>query len=96
MLAGFPLGIFEEATYEERSFILDTGDIDRLPFRWHRRHAKSRRRILRPHAPGPDLSPRITELKRRRNRRQILEEVDAFSGGAHPFDDRTLVVLKVK
>jgi phosphoserine phosphatase RsbU/P len=26
----------------------------------------------------------------------ILEEVDAFSGGQHPFDDRTLVVLKVK
>jgi serine phosphatase RsbU (regulator of sigma subunit) len=26
----------------------------------------------------------------------ILEEVDAFTGGAHPFDDRTLVVLKVK
>jgi serine phosphatase RsbU (regulator of sigma subunit) len=27
---------------------------------------------------------------------KILEEVDAFSGGAHPFDDRTLLVLKVK
>ncbi len=26
-LAGFPLGIFEEATYDERSFILDPGDI---------------------------------------------------------------------
>jgi phosphoserine phosphatase RsbU/P len=27
---------------------------------------------------------------------RILEEVDAFSGGAHAFDDRTLLVLKVK
>ena len=26
-LAGFPLGIFEEATYDERSFILDPGDM---------------------------------------------------------------------
>jgi serine phosphatase RsbU (regulator of sigma subunit) len=26
---------------------------------------------------------------------RILEEVDRFSGGRHPFDDRTLVVLKV-
>jgi serine phosphatase RsbU (regulator of sigma subunit) len=27
---------------------------------------------------------------------RILEELDRFSGGAHPADDRTLVVLKVK
>ena len=26
-LAGFPLGIFEEATYDERTFILDPGDV---------------------------------------------------------------------
>jgi serine phosphatase RsbU (regulator of sigma subunit) len=27
---------------------------------------------------------------------RILEAVDAFSDGRHAFDDRTLVVLKVK
>ena len=27
---------------------------------------------------------------------KILEEVDIYSGGKHPADDRTLVVLKVK
>jgi phosphoserine phosphatase RsbU/P len=27
---------------------------------------------------------------------KILEEVDRFSNGAHPADDRTLVVLKVR
>ncbi|HEV2183272.1 MAG TPA: SpoIIE family protein phosphatase, partial [Candidatus Acidoferrales bacterium] len=26
---------------------------------------------------------------------QLLTNVDEFSGGRHPFDDRTLVVLKV-
>ncbi|MGA8366821.1 MAG: SpoIIE family protein phosphatase, partial [Candidatus Acidiferrales bacterium] len=27
---------------------------------------------------------------------RILEEADRFSGGVHPSDDRTLVVLKVQ
>jgi serine phosphatase RsbU (regulator of sigma subunit) len=27
---------------------------------------------------------------------KILEEADSFSGGQHPADDRTLLVLKVR
>jgi phosphoserine phosphatase RsbU/P len=94
-IEGFPLGIFEEATYDERTFILNAGDIvvfhsDGIgdtqnstgEFFGHERVARI---IVEKH----DLSAdRIADY--------ILEEVDRFSGGQHPFDDRTLVVLKVK
>jgi sigma-B regulation protein RsbU (phosphoserine phosphatase) len=94
-IEGFPLGIFEEATYDERSFVLNAGDIvvfhsDGIgdtqnstgEFFGHERVAKI---ILEKHELHAD---RIADY--------ILEEVDRFSGGQHPFDDRTLVVLKVK
>lgn len=94
-IEGFPLGIFEEATYDERSFVLNAGDIvvfhsDGIgdtqnstgEFFGHERVAKI---IIEKHELHAD---RIADY--------ILEEVDRFSGGQHPFDDRTLVVLKVK
>ena len=94
-IEGFPLGIFEEATYDERSFVLNAGDIvvfhsDGIgdtqnstgEFFGHERVAKI---ILEKHQLSAD---RIADY--------ILEEVDRFSGGQHPFDDRTLLVLKVK
>jgi sigma-B regulation protein RsbU (phosphoserine phosphatase) len=94
-IEGFPLGIFEEATYDERSFVLNAGDIvvfhsDGIgdtqnstgEFFGHERVAKI---ILEKHELHAD---RIADY--------ILEEVDRFSGGQHPFDDRTLVVVKVK
>jgi phosphoserine phosphatase RsbU/P len=94
-LVGFPLGLFEEVEYEQRSFILDTGDVvvfhsdgigDTVnsagQFFGHDR-------ICRLIAEHHELSPNAIADK-------ILEEVDRFSGGAHPADDRTLVVLKVK
>ena len=94
-LEGFPMGIFEEATYDERSFLLDSGDIvvfhsDGIgdtqnadgEFFGHDRVA---RLIVDKQSASAD---RIADY--------ILEEVHNFSGGQHPFDDRTLVVLKVK
>src|SRR5580693_3022750 len=95
MLAGFPLGMFEESTYDQRSYILNEGDIvvfhsDGIgdtqnssgEFFGHDRVCKL---IAEHHDFTPDgLADRI------------LEELDRFSGGAHPADDRTLVVLKVK
>ncbi|HWG59037.1 MAG TPA: SpoIIE family protein phosphatase [Candidatus Acidoferrales bacterium] len=94
-IAGFPLGIFEDATYEERSFILDPGDVivfhsdglgdaqgEKGEFFGHERVARI---IAESHKLSSDgIADRI------------LEEVDRFSGGAHPADDRALVVLKVK
>ncbi|MGA8222546.1 MAG: SpoIIE family protein phosphatase [Candidatus Acidiferrales bacterium] len=94
-LVGFPLGLFEEVVYDQRSFILDAGDVivfhsdgigDTLnsasEFFGHDR-------ICKLIAENHELSSNAIADK-------ILEEVDRFSGGAHPADDRTLVVLKVK
>ena len=94
-IAGFPLGIFEEATYEERSYILDPGDVIVLysdgiadtqnstgEFFGHKRVAA----ILTEHAAL--TADAIAD--------HLLEEVDKFSGGQHPADDRTLLVLKVR
>jgi phosphoserine phosphatase RsbU/P len=94
-IVGFPLGIFEDATYDERSFILDRGDIvvfysDGIgdtqgligEFFGTNRVAKI---IEESHE---DKADGIAD--------RILEEVDSFSGGRHPADDRTLVVLRVR
>jgi phosphoserine phosphatase RsbU/P len=94
-LEGFPLGMIEDATYDERSVILDSGDIvvfhsdgigdtqnSALEFFGHERIAAI---ILEKHQLSADG---IADT--------ILERVDEFSGGKHPFDDRTLVVLKVR
>jgi len=94
-LEGFPLGIYDDATYDERSMILDAGDIlvfhsDGIgdtqnsagEFFGHERIAK----IILDHR-----EQRAGEIAN-----EILELVDAYSGGRHPFDDRTLLVLKVK
>ena len=94
-LEGFPLGIFEDATYDERAFLLEPGDIvvfhsDGIgdtqntdgDFFGHERLSQL---IVNKHsAPADQIAD------------HILEEVHSFSGGQHPFDDRTLVVLKVK
>jgi phosphoserine phosphatase RsbU/P len=94
-LAGFPLGMFEESTYEERTFVLNPGDIA----------------VFHSDGIGDTQSPdgeffgddRVAaalceshELSAGNIADRILEEVGAFSAGAHPFDDRTLVVLKVQ
>jgi phosphoserine phosphatase RsbU/P len=94
-IVGFPLGIFEDATYDERSFILDRGDIvvfysDGIgdtqgligEFFGTNRVAK----IIEESHEG--TADGIAD--------RILEEVDSFSGGRHPADDRTLVVLRVR
>ena len=93
-LAGFPLGMFEEMTYDERSFILDPGDVV----------------VFYSDGIGDAQSPGgaffgydgvIQQLTANQHLSadaiadRILEEADSFSGGKHPTDDRTLVVLKI-
>jgi sigma-B regulation protein RsbU (phosphoserine phosphatase) len=94
-LVGFPLGMFPEATYEERVFILDPGDIivfhsdgigdaqnDDGKFFGHLRLA--------------NLIVQYKDLSADSIADRILEEADNFSGGQHPADDRALLVLKIK
>jgi sigma-B regulation protein RsbU (phosphoserine phosphatase) len=94
-LTGFPLGIFEEATYDERTVILDPGDIvvfysDGIGDAQNRAGeffgtARVAKMVVEnPGLPADGLADRI------------LVEADHFSGGQHPSDDRTLVVLKVQ
>ncbi len=93
-IAGFPLGIFEDVTYDERSFILDSGDVV----------------VFYSDGIGDAQSPageffgyrRVAAIVMERQKETadaiadgILEAADSFSGGLHPVDDRTLVVLKV-
>ncbi len=93
-LVGFPVGMFDESTYDEMRFVLSPGDALVLYsdgvtdvqdaagqfYGWQRLRDK-----ISEHG---DLS--AAELAD-----FLLQDVDEFSGGAHPFDDRTLVVLKV-
>jgi sigma-B regulation protein RsbU (phosphoserine phosphatase) len=94
-LSGFPLGMFEDATYDQRSFILDEGDVvvfhsDGIG------DAQSLSGEFFGHQVLSDIIARHHDLSSDGLADKILEEVDAYSGGRHPADDRTLVVLKVK
>jgi phosphoserine phosphatase RsbU/P len=94
-LPGFPLGMFDETTYDERTFILNPGDI--VVF-----HSDGIGDTQNPAGEffGDDRVASVLcenhELSAGDIADRILEEVDQFSVGAHPFDDRTLVVLKVQ
>jgi sigma-B regulation protein RsbU (phosphoserine phosphatase) len=93
-ISGFPLGIFEEAAYEEQSFILDPGDVvvfysDGIG------DAQSQDGAFLGSAGLIKLLLDSHHLPANGIADYILGEADRFSGGKHPADDRTLVVLKV-
>jgi phosphoserine phosphatase RsbU/P len=93
-VSGFPVGMFDDSTYDELRLVLAPGDIfvmysDGLTdtqdsqgkfYGWQR--------LCQTTSASAELS--ASEIADR-----LLADVDHFSGGAHPFDDRTLVVLKV-
>ena len=94
-IVGFPLGIFEEVTYDERSFILDPndivvfysdgiGDAQGLNGEFFGSQRVAQIATENQHLSADGIADRILEL------------TDAFSGGQHTSDDRTLIVLKVK
>jgi phosphoserine phosphatase RsbU/P len=94
-LTGFPLGIFEDVTYDEWGVTLDPGDVLVFHSDGIAETANSEnqffgterlRKLIEDHH---DLS--ATELADR-----VFREVDWFAQGAPPADDRTLVVLKVR
>jgi sigma-B regulation protein RsbU (phosphoserine phosphatase) len=94
-LAGFPLGMFQEVNYDERSFLLDPGDIvvfhsDGIG------DAQNAKGEFLGHAALAKLITANQHLTADGISDRILEEADNFTGGNHPADDRTLVVLKVR
>ena len=94
-LAGFPLGIFEEASYDERSFILDPNDIIVL----YSDGVGDTQGIGGEFFGSKRIGEVVTDnqhLSADGIADKILELVDVFSGGQHPADDRTLIVLKVQ
>ncbi len=92
-IVGFPLGIFDEVTYDERSYILNAGDILML-YSDGIGDAQAANgdffgsgRVGDIVAANPDSTADGIADK-------VLEAADSFSGGKHPVDDRTLLVLK--
>jgi sigma-B regulation protein RsbU (phosphoserine phosphatase) len=93
-LIGFPVGMFDDATYDELSLALSPGDVfvlysdgitdtqnaEKKFYGWQRLCA----------AVAANAKQSAAEIAD-----QCLADVDQFSGGTHPFDDRTIVVLKV-
>lgn len=94
-LTGFPLGIFAEATYDERTLILNKHDVivfysDGIG------DAQDRSGEFFGAGRVAKLVRENTSLSADGLADKILEEADSFSGGVHPADDRTLLVLKVR
>ncbi|MGH9701856.1 MAG: SpoIIE family protein phosphatase [Candidatus Acidiferrales bacterium] len=93
-LEGFPLGMYEQADYEEMTVQLDPGDIVVI-------HSDGFGDTQNHHKEFFG-NERLCELVAAHHRssaahlsKVMFEEMDKFSGGAPPADDRTLVVLKV-
>src|SRR5271169_1701846 len=94
-LNGFPLGIFEEATYDEWGVTLASGDILVFHSDGIAETANSEGQFF-----GTERLRKIIEdqheLTAAELTDQVFREVEWFSQGAPLADDRTLVVLKVR
>jgi sigma-B regulation protein RsbU (phosphoserine phosphatase) len=94
-LTGFPLGIFEEVTYDEWSVTLSVGDILVFHSDGIAETANSEGQFF-----GTERLRKIIEdqheLTATELTDQVFREVEWFSQGAPLADDRTLVVLKVR
>jgi phosphoserine phosphatase RsbU/P len=94
-LTGFPLGIFEDVTYDEWGVTLDPGDIVVFHSDGIAETANSEGQFF-----GMERLRKIVEDHHELNAADLAErvfrEVDWFSQSAPLSDDRTLVVLKVR
>ena len=94
-LTGFPLGIYEDVTYDEWGVTLEPGNI--LVF-----HSDGIAETTNSEGQFfgigrlKELIEKHHELTAAELADRILNEVDWFSQGAPLFDDRTLVVMKVR
>ena len=94
-LTGFPLGIFEDVTYDEWGVTLEAGDIlvfhsDGIAETYNSEGQLFGTERLR------KLIEQHHEISAAEMADRVLNEVDWFSQNAPLSDDRTLVVMKVK
>ena len=94
-LTGFPLGIFEEATYDEWGVTLAAGDILVFHSDGLAEASNSEGQFF-----GTERLRTFIEERHEMTARELsdalLREVDLFTQSAPLSDDRTLVILKVK
>jgi phosphoserine phosphatase RsbU/P len=94
-LTGFPLGIFEETSYDEWSVTRDAGDIVIFHSDGIAETMNSEGQFF-----GNERLRKLVETHHELSATElsdlILREVDWFSQSAPLSDDRTLVVLKAK
>src|SRR5215472_17480681 len=94
-LTGFPLGIFEEVTYDEWGVTLDPGNILVFHSDGIAETANSEGQFFG-NTRLRELIEKHHELTAAELADRILSEVDWFTQSAPLFDDRTLVVMKVR
>lgn len=94
-LTGFPLGIFEETSYDEWSVTLDSGDIVIFHSDGIAETMNSEGQFF-----GTERLRKLVETHHQMTATElsdlILREVDWFAQSAPLSDDRTLVVIKVR
>ena len=94
-LSGFPIGIFDDATYEEWSVRLKSGDI-LLFFSDGLTEAANREGKFFGAGRIKELLATHAHLNSSELADRLLEAVEEFTQGGAITDDRTLVVMKVK
>jgi sigma-B regulation protein RsbU (phosphoserine phosphatase) len=94
-LTGFPIGIFDDATYEEWSVKLSSGDI-LVFFSDGFTEAVNREGEFFGAGRLKTLIAENTKLSSAKMADRMLEEVQEFTQGGAITDDRTVVVMKVK
>jgi len=94
-LTGFPLGIFEDVSYDEWGVTLEPGDIVVFHSDGIAETANSEGQFF-----GTERVRKLVEEQHELNAAdladRVVREVEWFAQGAPPADDRTLVVLKVR
>jgi len=94
-LTGFPIGIFDDAAYEEWSVSLTSGDI-LLFFSDGLTEAANREGKFFGTGRIKELLEANAHMNSSELADRLLEEVEKFTQGGAITDDRTLVVMKVK
>ena len=94
-LTGIPLGLFDDAQAEETNFQAEPGDMfvffsDGIP------DARSRHGEMFGHQRVEEILRKCADKTAQCVVDKIFKAVDEHAAGAEPFDDQTVVALRVK